>query len=222
MTLIVHNMEQGSAEWFAARAGKATASEFSTVLAKGEGKTRRTYLLKLAGEILTGQPMENYTNVHMERGKEQESDARDRYALLHMDGNAEPVNVGFLEETDTRCGASPDALIGDLGMLEIKSALPHILIEKLIRGEFPPEHKAQTQGGLWVAKREWIDLAIHCPKLPLFVKRSHRDEKYIADLASAVAVFNIELDETVERVRRYGAPSALKGNLETSLVLMAG
>lgn len=219
MSLVVHTFPQGTPEWFAVRAGKPTASEFSTVLAKGEGKTRRAYLLKLAGEIITGLPMESYANVHMDRGKEQEDEARDRYAMLN---DVEPVRVGFIEDTDLRCGCSPDALVGDRGVLELKSALPHILIDKLVRGEFPSEHKAQTQGGLWVARRDWIDLGIHCRRLPMFEARAFRDEAYIAALAIEVARFNDELDETVEKVRRYGAPSTLRADLIASNILNAG
>jgi hypothetical protein len=74
-----------------------------------------------------------------------------------------------------------------------------------LRGDFPPEHKAQCQGALWVAEREWIDLAVFWPKMPLFVQRAYRDEAYIASLRTAVAAFGEELAETVERVRKYGA-----------------
>lgn len=218
MTLLVHNIEQGSAEWFAVRAGKPTASEYATVMAKGEGKTRRAYLLRLAGEVTTGEPMENYSSQHMDRGKEQEAEVRDRYAF---EQDVDPVRVGFIEDTDKRAGASPDALVGDDGMLEIKTALPHILIDKLLKGAFPPEHKAQTQGGLWIAQREWIDIAIYCRRLPLFIKRAYRDEAYIKNLESEVAAFNAELADVVEQVRRYGQPSTLKADLNASL-LMAG
>jgi hypothetical protein len=230
MPATIFEMEQGSPDWFAARAGLPTASEFATVLAKGkngeESKTRKTYMLKLAGEILTGEPMENYTNAHMERGKVMEEEARDGYAFIK---NCDPLRVGFIRNGDKGC--SPDSLIGDAGMLEIKTALPHILIEKLLRDEFPPEHKAQCQGALWVAEREWIDIAVYWPKLPLFVKRATRDDGYIANLAGAVAKFNEELAETVERIRRYGEPKpTVKDQLIASVkatgfdpeVLMAG
>lgn len=194
--------EQGSEEWFRARMGMPTASEFATVMASGKGggesKTRRTYMLKLAGEILTGEPMENYTNGHMERGKIMEDEARDFYSFMT---DAEPQRVGFI--VNGRKGCSPDSLIGDKGMLEIKTALPHILIDRLLRDEFPPEHKAQCQGQLWVAEREWIDIAVYWPKLPLFVKRAFRDEDYIAKLTVAVSEFNDELAETVDRIQRH-------------------
>lgn len=204
---IFDDIEQRSADWYALRAGIPTSSEFSTVLAKGKGgevsKTRRTYMLKLAGERLTGEPMESYSNHHMERGRLMEEEARDAYAFLHA---AEPLPVGFIRNGDT--GASPDALLGDTGLLEIKTKLPHLMIDLILRDEFPPEHKAQCQGQLWVAEREWLDLVVYWPRLPLFVKRVRRDEPYIARLAEAVAEFNGELAEMVERVRRYDDPDA--------------
>jgi hypothetical protein len=147
-------------------------SEASTVLAKGRGgdesKTRRTYLLKLAGEILTGAPMENYTNGHMERGKAMEAEARDLYAYYH---ELTADQIGFIK--NGRAGCSPDSLIGENGLLEIKTTFPHLLLDILLRQEFPPQHKAQCQGALWIAEREWIDLAIYWPGLPLFVKRAY-------------------------------------------------
>lgn len=194
--------EQGTAEWFAARAGIPTASMFATVLAKGKGdaasKTRATYMRKLAGEILTGEPMESYSNEHMERGKVMEAEARDLYAFERL---VEPVQVGFIRSGNKGC--SPDSLIETGGMCEVKTKLPHLQIEVLERGELPPEHKAQCQGALWVAEREWIDFISYWPKLPLFVKRVYRDEPYIADLSAAVDLFNDELASLVARVRSF-------------------
>jgi hypothetical protein len=201
--MIILDCEQGSAEWFAARLGIPTASEFATVLASGrnggESKMRATYMRKLAGEIMTGEPMDNYSNAHMERGKAMEAEARDVYAFMT---NADPSRVGFIRNGNTGC--SPDSLIGADGILEIKTCLPHILIDLLLRDEFPPEHKAQCQGQLWIAERDWIDIAIYWPGLPLFVKRAGRDEGYIANLAGAVNAFNDELQAMVEKLRRYG------------------
>lgn len=200
---IFTDLTQGSDEWRRARAGIPTASEFATVLAKGKGggesKTRRTYLMKLAGEILTGEPSESYSNAHMERGHAMEPEARAAYEWEH---DAEAKLVGFIRNGDKGC--SPDSLIGDDGMLEIKTKLPHLHLECLLRDDFPPEHIAQCQGALWVAEREWIDLAIYWPGLPLVVRRAYRDNGYIANLAGAVAAFNEELAEIVEKVRRIG------------------
>jgi len=194
--------EQGTAEWLQARAGIPTASEFSTVMAKGKGsaesKTRRTYMLKLAGEVLTGLPMESYSNHHMERGKEMEAEARDLYSFL---ADVDPEQVGFIRNGFKGC--SPDALVGDAGMVEIKTKLPHLQIDVLLSGDLPPEHKAQCQGALWVAEREWIDFVSYWPKLPLFVTRVTRDEEYIKQLSAAVDQFNEELAAMVERIRAY-------------------
>lgn len=200
---IIH-CEQGSGDWFRARMGIPTASEFASLLANGKGggesKMRRTYMLKLAGEIITGDPMESYCSADMERGRIMEGEARDLYAFMT---DIEPQRVGFVRSGDKGC--SPDALIGADGMLEIKTKSPHILLDVLLKDEFPPEHRAQCQGALWVAEREWIDLACYWPRLPLFVRRAYRDDGYIATIAGAVRQFNEELAEIVERVRRYGA-----------------
>lgn len=199
----VFNCDQNTPEWFEARAGIPTASEFHTVMASGRGggesKTRKTYLYKLAGEVITGKSVEGFKNEHMERGHEMEDQARDMYSFI---SDAEIQRVGFIRNGQK--GASPDGLIGDRGMFEAKSKLPHLLIECLMRDDFPPEHKAQCQGALWVAEREWIDIVVYWPDLPLFVKRAYRDESYIANMATAVKDFNEELAEIVGKVRAYG------------------
>lgn len=198
------NCEQGTPEWFAARMGIPTASEFATVLAKGKGGgeslTRKTYMMKLAGEIITGEPMEAYSNVHMERGKALEDEARDLYAYLT---DADPERVGFIREGQK--GVSPDSLVGEDGGLEIKTKLPHLLIDVLLRDDLPPEHKAQIQGALWITGREWWDFVAYWPKLPLFRTRVYRDNGYIANLSGAVDQFNEELAALVEKIRARGS-----------------
>ncbi len=204
----IFDCDQNSSEWYEARRGVPTASMFATIMAKGrsggESLTRKKYLYKLAGELLTGEVQEGFTNAHMERGHEMEPDARNMYALMT---DAQPQLVGFVRNGPK--GASPDSLVGDAGMLEIKTKLPDLLIDVLLRDEFPAEHKAQCQGALWVAEREWIDIAVYWPKLPLFIKRAYRDEAYIADMSRAVDAFNSELAEVVEKVRRYGLPDTV-------------
>lgn len=201
----IFDCEQGTEAWFECRKGIPTASMFMTVMAKGrEGGaslTRKTYLYKLAGEIITGEPMENYSNDHMERGKAMEAEARDLYAFMT---DLIPQQVGFIRNGSKGC--SPDSLIGSDGVLEVKSKLPHLTIECLLRGEFPAEHKAQCQGALWVTEREWVDIAVYWKGLPLFIKRAGREADYIQRLSNAVDEFNDELAAIVERVKRYGMP----------------
>jgi len=202
MELQIFNCEQGTTEWYQARAGIPTASEFDTVMAKGRGggdsKTRRTYMLKLIGERLTREPMWSYSNEHMERGKVMEAEARDLYEMI---AEVTCEKVGFLRRGDAGC--SPDSLVGDVGMLEIKTKLPHLQLDCILYDELPSEHRAQCQGQLWIAEREWVDFVSYWPGLPLFAKRVYRDEEYIKKLAEAVRVFNAEMEEMIAKVQQY-------------------
>jgi predicted phage-related endonuclease len=187
---------QNSDEWLRARMGIPTASAFADVLAKGEGKTRRTYMLKLAGEIITGEPMDSFSNGHTERGHAMEDEARDLYTFQ---SGAALHRVGFVK--NGRAGCSPDSLIGEDGGLEIKTKLPHLLIDVILKDKCPPEHLAQIQGTLWVTGRQWWDIVIYWPGIPLFVKRVARDDAYIANLAAEVGKFITELDAVVAQIR---------------------
>jgi hypothetical protein len=197
MSIEVFNCEQGSEEWFSVRSGIPTASSFHKVLAKGEGKTRRDYLLRLAGEIITGEPMDSYSNQHMERGHAMEDEARDYYALIK---DVDLERIGFIR--NDRKGCSPDSLVGADGILEVKTKLPHLAIETILKDKFPAEHVPQCQGNLWVAEREWIDIIVYCPGVPSFIKRAYRDEEYIKKLSIEVDRFNDDLAEIVERIRQ--------------------
>lgn len=203
MIQIFDDLEQGSAAWFQIRAGIPTASNFSAVLAKGEGKTRRSYMCRLAAEIVTGEPGETFTTAAMDRGKVMEAEARQLYEFVH---DAPLRQVGFV--LNDGVGWSPDSLIGDNGGVEIKSQRADLLVETLLKDEFPPEHKAQVQGGLWVGERDWIDLVVYWPKMPLFVKRVGRDEPYIANLKSEVTRFRDDLIGLVAKIKNYGMARA--------------
>lgn len=233
MSFEIIDVDQGSAEWFEARAGIPTASEFSTVLSEGradgtmpnamidalvkEGVTaaalaaavkaaksknsnpaamRAKYLDRLAAEIVTGEPdPDSYSTAHMDRGKEMEAEARALYAMTY-----EPVTrVGFIRSG--RAGASPDSLVGNNGGLEIKTAMPTVHLPRLRKNELPTEHKAQVQGNLWIAEREWWDFMSYWPKLPPLVIRVYRDEPYIKRLATEIDRFNDELDNLVNSIR---------------------
>ena len=114
--------------------------------------------------------------------------------------DAELQKVGFI-----RCGkmgCSPDSLRDKDGMVEIKTALPHLLIDMHMRGEFPPEHRAQCQGNLLVAQRAWIDIVVFWPKMPLFIARVHRDDVYIRAMEATIREFNAELAYVVSTMRK--------------------
>lgn len=196
--MVVHDMEQGTEEWFLARRGIPTASNFATIMAKGRdggaSKTRKTYLYKLAGEVITGQAAESFSNSHTERGHVMEDEARKYYEFVK---DVEVQKAGFI--TNGKAGYSPDFLVGDDGLGEIKSKAPHILLEVLEKDKFPPEHWAQCQGGLWVAEREWIDQINYWPNMPTPIFRAYRDEEYIIQIEEAVDRFNDELAALVEK-----------------------
>jgi len=201
--IIYRDIPQQSEEWFELRRGIPTASEYSSVMAKGRGsepsKTRQSYLYRLAGEQITGRVEEAFSNKHTERGNTDEPRARGAYAFLT---GAEVDQVTFIRSG--RTGASPDGLVGEDGMVEIKSKLARLhlaLLEARRKGAkgslVPSEHILQIQGGLWVAEREWTDFVSYSEGLPLFVERVYRDEKKIQEIAKAVDQFNAELDEIV-------------------------
>lgn len=199
MGLEIFNCEQGTPEWFECRLGIPTASNFKTVLAKGEGKTRKQYMFKLAGEIICGKPAENYKSADMERGNEMEDEARQRYAFTR---DVELTRVGFCKLGAMGC--SPDSFVNDDGGVEIKTAFPHILIEQMFRDDVPPEHVAQVQGTLMITGRDWWDLSVYWPGMKPPVFRSLPDRTYQANLRGEIDRFNDELAAVVERVRAYG------------------
>jgi len=204
MTVEIIDCVQGSPEWFQARLGIPTASCFSQVLAKGEGKVRATYMRRLAGEIITGQPAETFKSEAMERGNQMEAEARANYVFGW--NNTRPTLVGFMRRAYVGC--SPDALLGDDGVLELKTQKPELLIATHDAKRFPPEHIAQCQGALLVTVRQWVDLCVYWPGMPMFVRRAERDEDYIDMLMDKLAEFNNELQTMVARVRAYGQRAA--------------
>ncbi len=194
MTLEIIKCIQGTPEWLAARCGIATASSFSDVLAKGQGKTRRSYMLKLAAERIRGESADNFSNIYTDRGHEFEDVAKELYT--QRTGN-QIISYGFMLDT---YGYSPDGLVGEDGAIEIKTKSGHLQIELLLSGEVPGEHIAQIQGGLMVSGRQWIDFISFCPGLPIFIKRVERNEEYITNLRIELALFEKELQEIINQI----------------------
>jgi hypothetical protein len=198
----IYDVEQGSPEWHQLKLGIPSASMFKVLMVKTEEKKgRATYLYKLAGEILTGEPMENFVSDAMEDGKTKEPFLRGEYEFRR---DCEPQLVGFIRSG--KCGASPDALIGDAGVLELKRAAPHILIPMRLKAladptYFPPEHLAQCQGVLMISGRTWCDLLVGYPKMEPLIVRTWRDQPYIDQLRDAVDLFELELRRLVAKLR---------------------
>lgn len=204
---IIKDIDQGSQEWFAIRYGWITASRFKDVLSNGRGsapsKTRFSYMYQLAGEALTDMPMETYTNEYMEWGTATEPQARDMYEF--QTGN-DVDQVTFIRlGNDRKIGCSPDGLIGDNGLIEIKCPKTTTQIETFLSGKMPTVHKAQVQGQLWITEREWCDFVSFDPRIngdaSFFCQRIERDEEYIKDLADKCYQFEYELLEMINTLR---------------------
>ncbi len=192
------NCEQGSEEWFAAKRGKATSSEFSQVLNKQTG--RGLYMRKLVAERLTGITQDDYQNNIMERGQKIEEQARTYYEELN---GCKVKQVGFVE-MDEYVGCSPDGLVGDDGLIEIKSPNTTTHIDTLLRGKMPTIYVPQIQGQMWVCERKWCDWISFDSRLksrPFFCTRVYRDDKYIMVLSAAIEQFKKEMMEIIKQIK---------------------
>lgn len=200
--LQIFDCEQGTPEWHAARCGVVTASLFGTVMAKGKtagapSETRKKLMYALAAETITGEHVPTWDgNKHTERGHVMEPQVRDLYMATSA---FDCKQVGFIRRG--RIGCSPDTLVGDEGLLEIKTKLPHLQIEAVIAGVLPSEHVAQVQGQLYVTGRQWCDFRSYWPGLPELRVRVYRVADYMANLSTELHRFIAELDALVERIR---------------------
>jgi hypothetical protein len=174
-----HDVEQNTDQWMALRLGKATASQFGCFMAnygKEFGDPAKRYALQIALERLTGKKAEHgFSNDHMERGHEQEPVARMLYAEEHF---CDVDNGGFFD--CGQYGDSPDGLVGDDGVIEIKSVLAPVHYATMHRGGYDPAYKWQLVGHLDCTGRAWVDFVSYCSDFPeesrLCVYRLHRQE----------------------------------------------
>ncbi len=188
--------EQGSQEWFAARVGVITASEFVTARDKlKSGKMSQKaedYAFKKAFERISGEVQEDtYQTFAMKRGQEQEVFARAIYAEKH---NVEVVESGIAISSCTYFGYSTDGFVGADGAIEVKSPISPKSILPVLSGDLSA-YMDQCQGGLWITEREWIDFIMYLPQLKsikkdMYIQRVYRDEAYIKSLKSDLDQFN--------------------------------
>jgi len=202
--------EQGTLEWFNERLGKVTASRVADVIAKtktGWGSSRANYAAQLIAERLTGKVTDSYRNAAMDWGIMTEPDARVAYEFL-TDATVE--QVGFVPHpTIAMSGASPDGLIGNDGLVEIKCPNTATHIETLLGQSVPGKYITQMQWQMACTGRKWCDFVSFDSRMPesmrLFVKRIERDTTAVRDLETSVSEFLAEIDETVSRLlEKYG------------------
>jgi predicted phage-related endonuclease len=200
--------EQGSPEWIAARIGLPTASNFDMIITP-TGKASEQmpkYLAKLAAEYFLDVSLDEAVSQFMERGSEMEAEAVRRY---EFDMDVEARKVGLCMTDDGKAGASPDRLVGDDGLLEIKCPSAVVHMEHLLGG-VTAEYRVQVQGQLWVTGRKWCDLLFYNPVLPHVRTRFDRDDEFIDVLATRVLAFAERLDAAKARL----APLKAKQNVE--------
>ncbi len=188
---------QGSEEWWEARLGYVTASNFHKVLNKRTG--RGLYMRKIAAERLTGLREESYKNDIMENGSETEQEARKYYETVN---SCTVEQVGFVKRDDD-VGGSPDGLLNKDGLIEIKCPLSSTHLEIILSGKMPPLHIPQVQGLLWVTDRKWCDFISYDPRVlsqPMFCVRVDRDTEYFKKLAGEVGVFVNELKAMIDKI----------------------
>jgi putative phage-type endonuclease len=193
---------QGTSEWLAERCGKVTASRMGDLMARtktGYGASRANYMAELIAERLTGEPAEKFTNAAMQWGHDKEPEARAAYEFL---SGSDVVQVGFIPHPSVAMtGASPDGLVGERGMLEIKCPSTATHIETLLSGSIDRRYILQMHWQMECCGRDWCDFVSFDPRLPLsmqvFMKRVDRDPALTAEMLSEVATFLKELDEKV-------------------------
>ena len=206
---IIETCEQGSVEWLSLRLGKITASRVKDVLTKGRGtspsKTAESYMMELIAEILTGNSKPFFENDAMRWGTETEPQARAMYAVNN--DFVDVKEVAFVEHNE-QVGISPDGLIGDDGLLEIKCPNTTTQLKRALSDDYSADYKAQIQMQLWVTEREWCDFLSFDPRLDCdagyLQQRVFRDEEYIEEMKVKVYAFVEKMNELIKQLTTKG------------------
>ena len=204
---MIEMMDQGSEAWFAVRVGKVTASRVADILAKtksGYSTSRDNYMAQLVCERLTKQKAESFTNAAMQWGTETEPLARAAYEALH---DVLVDEVGFVPHPSIKmAGASPDGLVGEDGLIEIKCPNTATHIDTLLTQTVPTKYFTQMQFQLACTGRKWCDFVSFDNRLPdelqLFVKRVPRDDVYIKIMEDEIVRFLNELDIKIAQLMK--------------------
>ena len=204
---MIEMMDQGSDAWFAVRVGKVTASRVADILAKtqsGNAASRANYMAQLVCERLTGQKSEGFTNAALQHGIDTEPLARAAYEAVK---DVLVDEVGFVPHpTIQMAGASPDGLVGEDGLLEIKCPNTATHIETLLSQAVPSKYNTQMQFQMACTGREWCDFVSFDNRLPeelqLFVKRVPRDNVFIKQAEAEIVKFLAELDDKINKLMK--------------------
>jgi putative phage-type endonuclease len=204
---MIEMMDQGTEEWFTIRIGKVTASRVADVIAKtktGYSASRDNYMAQLVCERLTGQKGESFTNAAMQHGTETEPLARAAYEALK---DVLVDEVGFVTHpTIEMAGASPDGMVGEDGLIEIKCPNTATHIDTLLSQTVPGKYNTQMQFQMACTGRQWCDFVSFDNRLPeelqLFVTRVSRDEVFIRLIEAEIVQFLAELDDKINKLMK--------------------
>lgn len=188
--------KQGSVEWLACRLGKLTASDAQCISTNGKGL--ETLCFEKAAELMTWRPKENYTNDDIERGHELEMSARNMYEI--ETGNM-VTEVGFCEYSDY-AGCSPDGMVGEDGLIEIKCPNDTTFVRYLYDKKVDPKYYAQMQMQLFITERQWVDYVVYNPNFEnsLVIKRIERDEDEIKQIAEGLTKGEARIKEIIKNI----------------------
>jgi putative phage-type endonuclease len=197
---------QGTEAWFARRAGKVTASRVADVIAttkSGPSASRQNYLAQLVAERLTGVVEASYTNQAMAHGIDTEPLARAAYEIKT---NCMVDQIDFVDHPDiAMSGASPDGLVGDDGLVEIKAPNTATHIDYLLSGVVPSKYKPQMIWQIACTGRKWCDFVSYDPRLPddlqLFVVRFCPSMEEIKAIEEKVINFLVDVQDTINRLQ---------------------
>jgi putative phage-type endonuclease len=201
------DLVQGTEEWRRARAGSVGASSIADLMAQtksGWSSSRANLMARIIVERLTGEPQETYQNEAMRWGNDTEPQARNAYAFMR---DVDVVEVGLIRHPAIAgAHASPDGMVGDSGLLEIKCPLSATHIDTLLSGTVDGRYIKQMQFQMACAERAWCDFVSFDPRLPgdlqTWMTRVHRDDDMIAEIEDAVRLF---LMETEAKLRKLDA-----------------
>jgi len=195
---ILHDLVQGSDQWHAARRGIITASVVGqlitpSTLKPANNPVARSVTATLVAERITGFTEPTRMTDDMWRGVEDEPRAREKYTEHH----APAVETGFmiLEHDGIRLGYSPDGLVGDDGLIEIKSRRAKKHLQTILADQVPAENMAQLQAGLLVSGRQWIDYVSYAGGMPLWVKRVYPDPQWHTAIITVARQFERTADQ---------------------------
>lgn len=203
---------QGSGDWYDARRGLLTASEMKLIvtpakLQYADNDKSRTHLYELLAQRISGHTEASYVSDDMLRGMEDEIIARTKYSEAY----GEVKEVGFItnDKWGFTIGYSPDGLVGDDGLIEVKSRRQKYQVETIISGEVPVDYMLQVQTGLLVSERKWLDFITYSGGLPMFTTRVYRDDMVHAAIYRVAKEFEKKIKEKMDT---YNARIANKEN----------